>query len=272
MGESLYHKSPLNSLGGLLPSTGNLSTEQSLKSIHPSCLDVNLVRTWEYPSVGNFVNVGIIAHHELKVGDDVPCWRRLMLQHLTWTWTSSVNTCIHLLEAASLPGKSLSFEDIWTNHRGRRFVRPFPDSCFCPSKLVININRSDLENWKARISRVLRSTRCREVAENHFPPRNKRSSRETTKKWTSCHLAPGGSHLKVTRIREWIKTFPPKRSGSSVLLKKNGCFHDFHPGRHHLEMRIPNFPHLGRRRCWVHDDVYRISMKWFVWWLQKSLQ
>lgn len=50
------------------------------------------------------------------------------------------------------------------------------------------------QTWKtenARISRVLWSTRCREVAENEFLPRNKKSSRETTKKWASCHLAPG---------------------------------------------------------------------------------
>ena len=46
-----------------------------------------------------------------------------------------MNTCIHLLEAASLPGKSLSFEHIWTNHRGKALRRAFSGCRFLAKQI-----------------------------------------------------------------------------------------------------------------------------------------
>lgn len=83
-----------------------------------------------------------------------------------------------------------------------------------------------LKSPAARISRVLWSTPSSEVAENDFPPRKRRSSRETNKKWTSCHLAPvcvrvwqRGSHLKVTRIRLVNHNIPTEKVSFSSVEK-----------------------------------------------------
>ena len=98
----------------------------------------------------------------------------------------------HLLEAASLPGKK---SQLWTylDKSPWKALRLAFSGCRFMSKQMGHQHQPRrLEKTEnARISRVLWSTRCREVAENNFPPRNKRSSRETTEKWTSCDLAPG---------------------------------------------------------------------------------
>ena len=134
----------------------------------------------------------------------------LLLQHLTWSWTSSVNTC---LEAASLPGKVSALNIFEPMNKYRFGVSSCVSGFRFFSKQIfinININQADLEKWKP--DSESRSTLCREVAENKSPPKEqKEQQRKTTIK--SQHLAPGMDVF-----------FAQKKSGCVVHLFRSSFF------------------------------------------------
>ena len=195
---------------------------------------------------------------ELKVRDDVPCWRRLMLQHLSWTWTSSVNTCILYIYWIGSSVVTWKKSQLWTyldKSRWKTFRQAFSGFRFLAKQ--IGHQHQPVRLGKLKMPGFLAFCdphAVEKLQEMNFLQRKKGAAEKQPK---NEHLAilPRGVYVFVTQKsfeshkNSWvnqIKTFPPKKVREFQFCWKNnhGCFHGFSPWAASAAMRFrPNKTH-----------------------------